>query len=238
MFWGFSAAASFGATFAAIHPERTIGVVRYHTHRRGLSADVQAVSRIPALLIAGANDETAGVEDAEVLWTLGRAVDAPWTFAVEPDGAHASPEIHERTLRDLTIPWIAAVLRMRLAGDSTLRPVPNDQSWFADTRTFDIGPVLRFAPDQRTANWLPDEVSAHGWRAVARPIVRSVPTDPISGAWTGHAILGTNRVPLSIDLKLDDKAVSVVLNMGGVVGVTSSGTFDRQRGRLTFEVDA
>ena len=66
LFWGWSSAASFGTTFAGAYPERTVGCVRYHTHRRGLSDNVQQLKQIPALLVAGGKDETAGIEDAQL----------------------------------------------------------------------------------------------------------------------------------------------------------------------------
>src|SRR4030095_9410054 len=95
LFWGWSAAASFGTTFAALYPERPVAFVRYHTHMRGLSLDMKVLKSIPALLIAGRKDERAGTEDAETLWKSGRSSGAPWTFAIEPDAPHVSEEIFE-----------------------------------------------------------------------------------------------------------------------------------------------
>ncbi len=172
LFWGFSAAASFGTTFAGLHPDRTVGFVRYHTHRRGLPASVGALTQLPALLIAGGQDQGAGFEDAETMWRTGRAADAPWTFALEPEAGHASPEIHEVTARELTIPWMAAVLRQRLSSTGPLRVIGAAGSWLADPRTGDVAPAAAFVGDPRAANWLPDERSAQGWQRIVRSNVR------------------------------------------------------------------
>jgi dienelactone hydrolase len=166
MFWGFSASASFGTTFAALYPERTIGVIRYHTHRRDLVVDLERIKSVPALLVAGGMDQTAGVDDAEQFWKAGRAAGAPWTFAVEPAASHSSQEIQRMTARDLTVPWIAAVLRQRLTGGRTLAAIDETQTWLSDTRTFAAAPYQEYGGDKRNANWLPDERVAQGWRTV------------------------------------------------------------------------
>jgi hypothetical protein len=166
LFWGFSAAAGFGTTFASFHPERTIGVIRYHAHRRGAAIDLDRLRTIPALVIAGAKDQTAGIEDAEGLWRSARAEHAPWTFAVEPEAQHSSPEIHERTMNELTIPWISAVLRHRLSNGFRLRPVSSDSAWLGDLVTVEVTSSKTFKGDPRRAVWLPDSVSAKGWQTV------------------------------------------------------------------------
>ncbi len=99
LIWGHSAAGSFGVTFAATQPSRTIAFVRYHSHSRGLPVDMKTIAHIPALIFAGGKDTTAGVEDSETLWKAGRSVDAPWTFALEPDATHGSPEVLKKSTR-------------------------------------------------------------------------------------------------------------------------------------------
>jgi hypothetical protein len=69
LFWGFSASGSFGTTFAMLHPNRTIGFVRFNSHSRELPVAVEALRHTPALLLAGGTDAVAGSEDAEKLWT-------------------------------------------------------------------------------------------------------------------------------------------------------------------------
>lgn len=167
LFWGFSASASFGTTFAALHPERTIGFVRYHTHRRGLITSVDAIKSIPALFVAGGKDDVAGVEDAEAFWRAGQEVGAPWTFAVEPLAPHYPSDIAP-TARDLTVPWIAAVLKLRVGQQGNLVSVTNTNGWLGDPRTFDIFPSAAFAGERKGATWLPDSDVARGWQVVGR----------------------------------------------------------------------
>jgi hypothetical protein len=238
LFWGFSAAASFGTTFAAIHPERTLGFVRYHTQRRGLSEDLQHLKQVPALLIAGGKDETAGVGDAESFWKLARSVEAPWAFVVEPDAPHASSEIHANTAKALTIPWIAGVLRHRLSPTGAIRSGRNEQAWLADMQG-NVAAYQSYTGDKRTASWLPSEQTARGWQMVAQPAIRPKPVDAISGTWTGTLIVGTIRMPMSIEIKFDGQSTAnASIDAGGIVGETNTAKFYAQSGRFIIELDA
>jgi predicted esterase len=166
LIWGFSAAASFATTYAALHPDRTIGFVRYHVRVRDVPMDLQRLKDIPALLIAGAEDESAGVQDAEAFWQRARQLSAPWTFAVEPNAQHSSPDIQQATAKALTIPWIRAVIEHRLAADGTLRPITPANSWFANPNTREIAVAEKFDGDRTSAAWLPNEEVAKGWNIV------------------------------------------------------------------------
>ena len=125
LFWGHSAAGSFGTTFAAMHATRTIAFVRYHSHSRGLSVDLATIARIPALIFAGKKDTTAGVEDSEALWKSGRLLRAPWTFAVEPGATHGSSEALKKA-NELAIPWVRAVIEQRLSNHGRYLPPVDD----------------------------------------------------------------------------------------------------------------
>jgi dienelactone hydrolase len=164
--WGHSAAGSFAMTFAALQPRRTIAFVRYHSHLRGLPVDMKTVAAIPALLFAGDKDETAGVEDTQQLWTVGRANSAPWTFALEPGATHASLESLKKA-NALTIPWIAAVFTQRVhAGQTALRSVIERPAWMGNHATGEISAVASLRGSV-SESWLPDEPSARGWRMVS-----------------------------------------------------------------------
>jgi pimeloyl-ACP methyl ester carboxylesterase len=166
LLWGWSAPASFGTTFAELYPERTVAFIRYHTHRRGIQLDMKVLRNIPALLIAGGEDEIAGTEDAETFWKSGRAAGAPWTFAIEPGATHGTEESVVSS-HGLILPWIAAVVRQRLAPGSTrLRPVTEDSGWLGNNQSAEIGPHATFASPKEKASWLPDETTARGWRTV------------------------------------------------------------------------
>lgn len=167
--WGGSAGAGFGTTFAELHPERTVAFVRYHAHLRGWSPNVEVLKAIPALLIAGGKDETAGTEDTERFWRNGRSVGAPWTFAVEPGATHRDDQTLISSQR-LIMPWIAAILRQRLGPSGTrLRPVTEDSGWLGNnTNTEAVAPYASFPGAKPEASWLPDAATARGWRAVLR----------------------------------------------------------------------
>jgi hypothetical protein len=166
LLWGWSATASFATSFAELYPERTVAFIRYHTHRRGLQVNLKVLRNIPALMIAGGKDEVAGIEDAETLWMGGRSVGAPWTFAIEPGATHGSEEGIVSS-HGLIIPWIAAVVRQRLAPDSTrLRPVTEDSGWLGNNQSAEIGPQAAFAGPKEKSSWLPDEITARGWQIV------------------------------------------------------------------------
>ena len=174
VFWGWSAAASFGTTFAQQYPGRTAAFIRYHTQLRGVPADISILKNIPALLIAGAKDETAGTSDAQALWRSGRAVGAPWTFAIEPDASHGS-EAAMMASHQLILPWIRAVVAQRTtAGKSTLRPVTDAVGLMGNNRTTEVTSSVAFAGNKADASWLPDEVTADGWRAVLQGVTPRV----------------------------------------------------------------
>jgi hypothetical protein len=166
--WGWSATASFATTFAELHPERTVAFIRYHTHLRGLSPDIAVLKHIPGLLIAGGKDELAGTEDAETFWKRGRSAQAPWTFAVEPNATHVSEEAVAAS-HQLILPWIAAVVRLRVASSGEpLRPLSGDGEWLGNQQTGEAALHAMFSGTKNAASWLPDESTAHGWQAVVR----------------------------------------------------------------------
>jgi hypothetical protein len=167
LFWGHSAGGSFGPTFAALHPGRTIAFVRYHTHQRGLPLDMKVATQIPALLFAGRNDEQAGVEDIQTLWKNGRSIGAPWTFVLRSDAPHSSVEALKKA-NHLAIPWITAVFRERLpAPGAGLRRLSDSAAWMGDQETLAIASHGSFSGSKTDASWLPDETSARAWRVVS-----------------------------------------------------------------------
>lgn len=166
LLWGGSAGAGFATTFAQLHPTRTVAFIRYHAHLRGWSPNVEVLKDIPALLVAGGKDETAGTEDAERFWKNGRSTRAPWTFAVEPGATHRDEQTLLASQR-LIVPWIAAVLRQRLQpGRIRLQSVSQDRAWLGNHRTSDVAASATFRGPKLEASWLPDEATARGWRTV------------------------------------------------------------------------
>ena len=162
LFFGGSAGGSFGTTFAMLHPSRTIGLVRYNAHSRGLPIDVESIRTIPALLLAGGDDQVAGTEDAEKLWSQGRALEAPWTFGIQPGQGHLAG-LEPATAFILS--WIEGVIHHRLAGGK-LREIDPANSWRADNRTSRIDRGRALTADLPHTSWLPDEKTAKLWREV------------------------------------------------------------------------
>jgi len=155
--FGFSAAGSFGPTFAALHPDRTIGFIRYHSNLRGLAVDTAALVSIPALTVAGARDEIAGSEDSRALWRALRARGAPWAYVDHFAQPHLSIDgLVEAgpAMRD----WTEALLDHRAPPSSSGAPRA-DAGWLVDdsigvvraTREITRAPNTSWVPDARTA---------------------------------------------------------------------------------------
>ena len=172
LLWANSRTGHFVATFAALHPQRTVAFIQYHTGGPGLEMSV--LRTIPALLLDAKGDIATNKSRtqwpaeffSETGWKKGRAAGAPWTFGIEPNASH----IDEKDLpvaNALVIPWIAAVLQQRLSSDgNTLRVVSDASGWLGDLNTHEIAPLDKFVGVSRAAAWLPDEASARGWRIV------------------------------------------------------------------------
>jgi len=177
LLWGHSRTGHFAATFAALHPQRTIALVGYHAGGAGLAGpDMNVLKQIPALLLEAKTDiELNSTRPgwppdlfAETSWKHARSLGAPWTFGVEPDAVHQNPG-DLKAANILVIPWISAVLRARLSPDGrALRPISEASGWLGNIRTGEILPHALFPGPKQEANWLPDEESARGWRAVVR----------------------------------------------------------------------
>jgi hypothetical protein len=145
-----------------LHPTRTIGLVRYNPHSRGLP--IERIRTIPVLLVAGGDNQTAGTEDAEKLWRQGRAVEAPWTFGIQPGQGHlAGLELATAFM----LSWIEGVTHHRLAGGK-LREIHSANTWRADNRTSRIDRGRPPAADLPHTSGLPDEKTAKLWQEVVR----------------------------------------------------------------------
>lgn len=172
VFWGHSAAGPFGAGFAALHPERTIAFIRYHSGPMA-GGEVPSMTRVPALFLVGGEDASTGapggwvqpgVDGAKALWQFGRSGKAPWTFALDPNADHASKEGLTRA-NALVVPWIAAIVRQRLLDDGAhVSDIPERAGWVGN---IDNGDVARAdAANEARGSWLPDEESGRAWRAL------------------------------------------------------------------------
>jgi dienelactone hydrolase len=162
--WGHSGGGGVASILAALNPKRTLAFVRYHSGP--VSGDIKVVSRIPALFFAGGQDHTSPPQVGETLWKTGRALGAPWTFAVESEATHGDEKDVEKAT-DFMIPWITEVVRQRLSPDGkSLRAVTDGSAWLGNSQTGEAASAASFAGSKTDASWLPDEVSARGWQAV------------------------------------------------------------------------
>lgn len=165
VFWGWSAAGTFGPSFAQRHQDRTLAFIAYHAALSDVSDYLDALTHIPGLLITGGKDTSTA--NAERLWTAARAGDAPWALAVEPDAPHSDEDTLTAS-NSLMLPWIAAIVDTRADdGNGKLRPVDLSTGWRIDQET---GQMRRYGSQTplTPSSWLPDEASARGWQRVSR----------------------------------------------------------------------
>jgi len=167
LLWGHSAAGSFVSTFAALHPQRTIAFVRYHSAGAGLlDVNIKVLSQLPALLLVAGTDPQSGIRDAETSWKNGRSAGAPWTFAVEPDAKHGDPKDLDKA-NELLVPWITAVVRQRRPPDrKTLRAVTDGFGWMGNNRTGEGALYAAYPGSKAEASWLPDQASLRAWQTI------------------------------------------------------------------------
>jgi pimeloyl-ACP methyl ester carboxylesterase len=166
--WGHSRSSNFAATFAAMHPDRTIAFVRYHAGDVPLAANLPILSRVPALLLQAGKDAQGTPEAAETAWKSARALGAPWTFAVEPDATHQNPA-DLKTANALLVPWLRAVIDQRVPRrGGALQPitVTGPTVWMGSHLTGEIAASGTFVGQKAEASWLPDAASAQGWQIV------------------------------------------------------------------------
>jgi hypothetical protein len=67
------------------------------------------------------------------------------------------------------IPWMAAVIRLRVSPDgNALRTITDGTALLGNNKTGEFAPYGAFSGSKAEASWLPDEQTARGWRAVLR----------------------------------------------------------------------
>ena len=165
LFWGWSAAAGFGPSFARLHPHRTVGFIRYHSHLRGLPLDFQTAREIPALIFVGGEDDPTLAQDSISLFRQGRSFGAPWAILIQPGVPHQIRAADIAAASPLTMAWITAVVNARIGGSARLRAMSSEEAWFGDSET---GAISRAGPPEKgDQSWLPDEPTALAWKAVA-----------------------------------------------------------------------
>lgn len=192
VFWGYSASADFGWTFAAWRPDRTVGFVNFlfdfgAVMRRGLVVNRVALRTVPGLILRGSDEDSAQIARTRLFWRAERGEGALWSFAVLPGQAHWSPRWNPDTAKPtmdepgnvLTLRWIEAVLRLRAANPVGAtpeaggpRPIREDAGWLGDEVTRAIAPFRAFSGTRTHASWLPDSITAGLWAGLNRATPR------------------------------------------------------------------
>jgi hypothetical protein len=174
--WGQSAAGLFEVNFARQYPQRTVAFVHYHSPQIG-TVDMNPLSQIPALLLAGGKDTVASPDGIHEFWQRGHSIGAPWTFSLDPESPHGDVDNNPFLKRadTLMIPWLTAVIQQRVAPDGkSLRDVPAVSSWIGNNDTGEISASATFTGSRTNVNWLPDERSARAWQTLRGLDTRSL----------------------------------------------------------------
>lgn len=165
--FGFSAAGNFGVTFAALHPERTIGFIHFHSHLRGITFDSAVVARVPALSISGEKDDLAGVEDATALWHGMRRHGAAWAWVAHVGQPHYSLDGLVGAgfvMRQ----WTEAMIDLRVrSGSRELMSLERNRGWVVESSAPLIARIASPATDAISTSWVPNEYVALGLRQLA-----------------------------------------------------------------------
>jgi dienelactone hydrolase len=108
--YGFSAAGVLAATMTNYAPQRILGIVAYAPGSAYVNLDrvrpSPASAAIPALILGNAEDTAAGTTRGYSYFQRGRALHAPWAFAVQNGVGHCC----NLSTRNVFLPWIVAML--------------------------------------------------------------------------------------------------------------------------------
>jgi dienelactone hydrolase len=117
--YGFSAAGVLATTMTNYAPQSILGAVAYAPGSAYVDLDdvkpSPASAAIPVLILANAKDTAAGTTRGYSYFQRGRALNAPWAFAVQNGVGHCC----NLSTRDVILPWMAAVLTAAPAAGPT-----------------------------------------------------------------------------------------------------------------------
>ncbi len=180
--YGFSAAGVLASTTANTHPDRLLGLIQYAAGAQYLDLDkVQispAVATLPALIMANADDNASGTARSHRYFQRGRALGAPWAYAVQNDTGHCC----NLSTRSMVIPWLQAIAASNASTSS--KPVTGKQRAqsgtlshfvctpdgvsdpFGEANCSFTAASLGTAPvttPQEDSGWLPDLATGNAW---------------------------------------------------------------------------
>ncbi len=167
--FGFSAAGNFAATFGSLYPERTVGLIMFHSNLRGIPFDTAKLATVPALSITGGNDDVAGTQNADSLWRALRARNAPWAHVIQVGQPHYTLDgLVEAGFAMRS--WTEALIGARMGATAGTRApslILRDSGWYLSRSTYETAAARDFHAPASDANWLPTEIIALGFRQMA-----------------------------------------------------------------------
>lgn len=205
-------------------PERTICFVSYHGGQGDATVE-PAGYQVPGLFLHGGNDTL--VKDLPTP-SKGRARDAPWTVAVQPDTEH-----HHLGSQDLSLLYVRTMFRLRLPTDipkdrpPALRLIRAQEGWLGNLQ-YDTDkdgnvkvtkakahPSTEPPDDPAAATWLPDAEFSTAWEKFnatgqIAPGKESVSVEATSANVFTITRAGRNTQGLKVSYKLGGTAVNGV----------------------------
>ncbi|QYO67293.1 hypothetical protein [Leptolyngbya sp. 7M] len=168
IFWGHSGGADWGMQMLRHYPERVIAVVNMrcggilNTSGESEILDLEPESAatmlgVPVLWAVGGKDPHVEecVDLPKQIFSKYRSANAAWTIAIEPNAQHESGNS-----RFLAIPYLDAILSMRLMRGSQLHPIDPTQGWLGNPNTYEVAAINQYQGNPLQAAWLPNQPEA------------------------------------------------------------------------------
>jgi pimeloyl-ACP methyl ester carboxylesterase len=176
IFWGHSGGADWGMQMLRHYPERVIAVVNMrcggilNTSGQSEMLDLEpavaaTLLNVPVLWAVGANDPFRAecIDLPKQVFAKYRAANAAWTLAIEPNAQHESGNS-----RFLAIPYLDAILSLRLMPSGHLRPVDLAQGWLGNLEGFEVAASSQYQGNPQQAVWLPNQAIAAQWQTYVK----------------------------------------------------------------------
>jgi len=166
-FWGHSAGANVSELYAARHPDRVVATVLVRG-TRGPGNLAPGKESVPVLILVGKKDKPEWVSSALGNYEKGRAANALWSLALNPNEGH---EIGKTPA--LALAYLEAAIGLRLpapgsgfATPQAVKPkhLARTTGWLGDTNTLEVTNYNQFRGKKQDATWLPDEPTAKAWQ--------------------------------------------------------------------------
>ncbi|MEM7591062.1 MAG: hypothetical protein AAF383_06000 [Cyanobacteria bacterium P01_A01_bin.83] len=161
--WGHSGGADWAAQMLQEYPHRTIAMVGLRGGGFPFLGVNQQLAQIPVMFGSGENDTVNPYETNELPQTIFsryRKLNGLWSLAIEANAGHETANS-----RWLVIPYLDAVIDMRLAQDSNkLLLIDPTHGWLGNIITHEIASVERYQGAPLEAVWLPNEEVARKWQ--------------------------------------------------------------------------